>query len=122
MNRTVSLLITAISFLIAGWLSCGGIDWLLSAYFFPPVKVQVRGVLKFQAKPSDPSASGNPPNGYFVESTAIERFYVEGNLVKPYVGSLILIRGTLSTECGLDGYPCYPKLVKTSVIPAPGQK
>lgn len=121
MNRTLSLLSTAVIFFIAGLLSCVGAYWWLKTYLFPPSTVEVQGVLKFQAK-SDPSASANPPNGYFVESSATDRFYVEGNLAKPYVGSLVLIKGTLSTECGPDGYPCYPKLVAKSVVQAPGQK
>lgn len=118
-----SRLVTAMGFFVAGLLSGAGGYWFVRSYLFPPATIQIRGVLKFQAKPSDPSASANPPNGYFVESSATDRFYVAGDLVIPsYVGSLVQIKGTLSTECGPDGYPCYPKLITTSVIQAPRQK
>lgn len=68
-----------------------------------------------QVAPADPSASANPPNGYYVESSVTERFYVEGEQVKPYVGSSVFIQGTLSTTCGPSGYPCYPKLLASEV-------
>jgi hypothetical protein len=121
MNRTVSLLVIAATFFVGGVLSCIGVDWLFKVYLFPPVTIRVRGVLKVQSS-NDPTASANPPNGYFVESSATDRFYVEGDLVKPYVGSLIQLTGILSTVCGPDGYPCYPKLQTKSVFQVKGLK
>jgi hypothetical protein len=115
MNRTVSLLAIAATFFIGGVFSCIGADWLFKVYLFPPITIHVQGVLKFQSS-NDPTASANPPNGYFVESMATDRFYVEGDLVKPYVGSRIQLTGILSTVCGPDGYPCYPQLKTTSVV------
>lgn len=121
MNRTASLFLTATIFFIAGLLSYAGTQWYLRTYLSGTITV--RGVLKFQAQIVDPGASGNLPNGYFVESTAIDRVYVEGDLIKPFVGSLVLLQGeTLSTVCGPDTFPCYTKLLITSVTPVPGQK
>jgi hypothetical protein len=123
MNRTVSLFLTATLFFIAGCLSYAGGSWWLRTYLLPPGTLAVRGVLQFQAQVDDPSASANPPNGYFVESTAINRFYVEGDLIQPYVGSLVLLQGkTLSTVCGADTFPCYPKLLVKSVTQVSGLK
>lgn len=119
MNRTVSLLIIAATFFVGGVLSCIGANWIFRVYLSPPATIYVRGILKFQSS-NDPTASANPPNGYFVESTATDRFYVEG--VKPYVGSLIQLTGTLTTVCGPDGYPCYPKLQTQAVVQVKGLK
>lgn len=118
MNRAVSSLAVCISF-IAGLLVCLGTYWLAQVYLFPPAILEVRGILRFQAQPSDPTATGNPPNGYFVESTATDRFYLEGDLIKPYVNSPVLVQGTISTVCGSDTYPCYPKLLAKSVTQVP---
>lgn len=115
MNRTVSSTMAICISFIAGLLVCMGAYWFVQAYLFPPASLEVLGVLQLQTQPSSPSATGNPPNGYFVESTATDRFYLEGDLVKPYVGSLVLIKGTISTVCGADAYPCYPKLLAKSV-------
>lgn len=121
MNRTASLFLTATTFFLAGLLSYAGAQSYLRTYLSGTIVV--RGVLKFQARIVDPGASGNPPNGYFVESTAIDRFYVEGDLMKSYVGSRVLLQGkTLSTVCGPDDFPCYPKLFVKSVTQIPGQK
>lgn len=120
MNRAVSSLVAVCVSFIAGVLVCMGASWFVQAYVFPPATLNVRGVLKLQSQPYDPSLSGLPPNGYFVESTAIERFYLEGDLIKPYVGSLVLIQGTISTVCGPDTFPCYPKLLAKSVTQVPG--
>lgn len=120
MNRAVSLLMAVCISFIAGLLICIGTYWFVRAYLFPPATLEVRGVLRFQSQPSAPSATGNPPNGYFVESTAIDRFYLEGDLIKTYVGSLVLVKGTISTVCGPDTYPCYPNLLVKSVIQVSG--
>jgi hypothetical protein len=121
MNRIVNPFI-AVSFFIAGVLSCISTYWFVKTYLLPPTAIEIRGVLKLQTEPSDPSATSNPPNGYFVESTATDRFYVTGDLVKPYVGSLVLIKGTLSTVCSPDLHPCYPELQVKQVIQAPSGK
>lgn len=118
MNRTASSLIAIIVGFIAGMITSIGTSWLLKTYIFPPDKIYVRGMLKYQSH-FDPSASAAPPNGYFVESSATERFYVEGELVKPFTNTLVQISGTLSTICGPDGYPCFPKLIVKDVVPAP---
>ena len=122
MNRTASLFLTATLSFIVGLLSyAGGSEWLRT--YLLPGTITVRGVLKFQAQIDSPGASGNPPNGYFVESTAIERFYVEGDLIEPYVGSPVLIQGeVLSILCGPDTFPCYPKLLVKSVTQVSEQK
>ena len=120
MNRTVSLLLTSIVSFILGLFSAGGAYWFLKTYLLPPGTITVRGVLQ-QAQPGDPSASGNPPDGYYVESSASDRFYVEESLAKPYVGSHILIQGTLSTVCGPDNFPCYPQIVPKSITPITGE-
>lgn len=110
MNRTSSfLLITAFIFFVMGGLSSVGSYWLARKYFFPADRVRAEGILKFQGE-SDPSASANPPEGYFVESNAIERLYIVG-LPKTSIGSFVRIKGTLSTICGADGYPCYPQVI-----------
>lgn len=93
MNRTASFFLTATIFFLAGLLSYAGSQWYFRAYLSGTITVQ--GVLKFQAQMVDPSASGNPPNGYFVESTAIGRVYVEGNLIKPFVGFSVLPQGKM---------------------------
>ncbi|MBI4783986.1 MAG: hypothetical protein HY785_22095 [Oscillatoriophycideae cyanobacterium NC_groundwater_1537_Pr4_S-0.65um_50_18] len=116
MNRTAPLFLTAALSFIAGLLSYAAGSWWLRTSLLPPGTITVRGVLKFQAQIDDLSTSGNPPNGYFVESNAIERFYVEGDLIEPYVGSSVFIQGeVLSTLCGPDTFPCYPKLHVKSV-------
>lgn len=116
MRFTLSSFTVAAILFLAGFVSSAGTYEFLKTYFFTPPQVTIQGVLKFQAQTDiDPTASGNPPNGYFVESTASERFYVEGISVSQYVGSLIFIRGTLAAECGSDGFPCYPKLVAISI-------
>lgn len=120
MNRTISPLFASVVAFVLGLLSAVG-AYYLKTYLFPPATITVRGVLKYQAQPVDPGASGNPPNGYFVESSAIDRFYIEDNWAKPYVGSPVLIQGTLSTVCGPDNFPCYPKLVPKSITPARGK-
>ncbi len=121
MNRTASLVLTATIFFLAGLLSYAGAQWYLSTYFSGTITV--RGVLKFQAHNSDIGGSGHPPYGYFVESTALDRIYVEGDSIKPSVGSSVLLQGkTLSTVCGRDGFPCYPNLLVKSVTPVPEQK
>ncbi|MBW4582413.1 MAG: hypothetical protein KME42_22825 [Tildeniella nuda ZEHNDER 1965/U140] len=123
MNRTGSLVLTATIFFLAGLLSYAGGQWYLKTYLLPPGTITVRGVLKFQTHNSDIGNSGHPPYGYFVESTAIDRFYIEGDLMKSYVGSSVVLQGkTLSTVCGPDMFPCYPKLLVKSVTPVPGQK
>ncbi len=121
MNRTASLVLTATIFFFAGLLSYAGAQWYLSTYLARTITV--RGVLKFQAHNSDLGGSGHPPYGYFVESTAVGRVYVEGDLIQSSVGSSVLLQGkTLSTVCGPDTFPCYPNLLVTSVTPVPEQK
>lgn len=119
MNRTASITRALLIGFIAGVLVSLGAYWAVRAYVMPPTILEVRGVLQFQAQPPSPSATGNPPNGYFVESTAVDRFYLEGDLLEPYVGSLVLISGTVATVCGPDTHPCYPKLLAQSVVPVP---
>jgi hypothetical protein len=121
MNRTASLVLTAIIFFLAGLLTDAGVQWYLRTYFAKTTIVQ--GVLKLQTQQiEDLGTSGNPPNGYFVESSAIDRFYVEGDLMKPYVGSLVSLQGeALSTICGPDAFPCYPKMRVKAVTKIPGQ-
>jgi hypothetical protein len=118
MNRPASLLITATLCFIGGLLCCAGVSWLFKTYIFPPETIQVQGILKFKGS-NDPAVSADAPIGFFVESTATDRFYIEGDLLKPYVGSLVQITGPISTVCGPDGYPCYPSLLAKLVIPAP---
>lgn len=120
MNRTVaSLLLFCISF-IAGLLVAVGAYRFVQTRLFPPATLEVLGVLQFQAQPADLSASGNPPNGYYVESTAVDRFYLEGEQLESYVGAPIFATGTIATVCGPDTFPCYPKLLVQSVTQTPG--
>lgn len=122
MHRRPSFFLTATIFFIVGLLSYAGAQWWLRSYLLPPGTITVQGVLKFQA-PSNSGDSGKPPDGYFVEAAAIKRVYVEGDLIKPFVGSLVLLQDkTLSTVCGPDTFPCYPKLLITSATPVPGKK
>lgn len=121
MNRTVSLLLISIVSFMLGLFSAVAVYWILKTYLFPPSTITVRGVLQHQAQPVDLSASGNPPNGYYVESSAIDRFYVEESSAKLYVGSRVLIQGTLSTVCGPDNFPCYPQIVPKSITSTTGE-
>ena len=121
MNRTFYTVLAAIFWFAAGLCCFAGVNWLLNTYLNPPDEVTVRGTIEYQGS-FDPTASAVPPNGYFVQSTAAGRFYLEAASVKPYQGSFIQAVGTLSTICGPDGYPCYPKLEPKSVLPLPPPK
>ncbi|HEY9646831.1 MAG TPA: hypothetical protein V6C88_10695 [Chroococcidiopsis sp.] len=119
MSRTVLIARAILVGFVAGVIVSLGAFWVVQAYVMPPTVLEVRGVVQFQAQPPDPTATGNPPNGYFVESTAVDRFYLEGDLLEPYVGARVLIRGTVATVCGSETYPCYPKLLAQSIVPVP---
>lgn len=104
----------AIAFAFGAISSAAGL-WWLRHYLSRSAPVQVSGVLQVQSKPADPSASGNPPNGYFIEATAIGRVYLEHSSAKQYVGRRVVSSGRLSATCGNDGRPCYPEIAATSI-------
>jgi len=93
--------------------------WRVSDHLATFEPVQVSGLLQVQIRPADPGATGNPPNGYFIEATAIGRVYLEPVDVKQYVGIKVVARGRLSrATCGNDGQSCYPVIAATSILEA----
>ena len=54
-------------------------------------------------------ASGLPPEGLYVTSSALDLVYFRCTN-PPAEGVTVRVRGTLDTVCGPDTVPCYPRV------------
>lgn len=60
--------------------------------------------------PDMAGASGLPPEGLYVTSSALGFVYFRCTNAAPAAGSTVRVRGTLDTICGPDTVPCYPRV------------
>lgn len=67
---------------------------------------QVSGVVKYYTP--DYTASGEAPEGYYVESSAIDKVYIEHQNIADYTDKHINARGYLKEICGNDFGSCFP--------------
>ena len=74
---------------------------------------QVSGVVQYHTP--DYTVSADAPEGYYVESTAIGRVYIEHKNVFSYVNKYVIARGYLEEICGNDGGSCFPLVDAQSI-------
>ena len=72
-----------------------------------PKEVSVTGTV--QRMVYSPELSSAPPEGWYVEGSAVARIYVQCVEAEPREGTDISVRGTLDSVCG-TGVPCYPRV------------
>ena len=72
-----------------------------------PKEVSVTGTV--QRMVYSPEVSSAPPEGWYLEGSAVARIYVRCMDAEPREGTDIRVRGTLDSVCG-TGVPCYPRV------------
>lgn len=116
MRTALRLAITSIiAFLVGIVVGVGGMIYLQD--FFAGT-IRVTGVVMYESNP-DSSASGLPPRGYYVESSATGRVYIEHSTAGSYLGQQIHATGRLGTLCGPGGFNCYPVVWPESIVQKP---
>ena len=115
LRRALILLVTnSISFVLGIAIALGTIVFLED--FFKQ-SVSIGGTLeKEEHSPLDASASGLPPEGFYIASR--DRFYIGAPRAKNIanLGQPIYARGTLGVVCGPGKGVCFPKLNRAEVF------
>ena len=80
--------------------------------------VEVEGTVRAQYSYQDGDGLTPPPTGYFVEAPGVDRVYLTGKPLEPFVGRSVVARGSVSGICGPKSLPCYT-LLEVREIGAP---
>lgn len=117
--RTILLIVLTAIIASAGGCAAGFGGALWPQDFFAS-KISATGVVMLESydDPAWAGASGLPPSGYYIESSATGRVYIEHSAVEHYLGRQIRATGRLETLCGPDGVNCYP-VVRSAKIETP---
>lgn len=100
--------IVSITFLITALLFTAGIFGFQYCSSFLEPRIKVSGVVRYHR--ADLTVSADPPEGYYVESSAIGRIYLQHNAMPGALTRSIDARGTLRGMCGNDKGACFPMI------------
>ena len=77
---------------------------------FPSKVTLVGSAERLVHTPNMAGASGLPPEGLYVASSALDFVYFRCTDAAPAEGGTVRVRGTVDTVCGPDTIPCYPRV------------